>query len=33
LRSWQDGLVRCHYPLGDPDRLVAIQADTLKAAA
>jgi dipeptide transport system ATP-binding protein len=20
LRHWQDGLVRCHYPLGDPQR-------------
>jgi hypothetical protein len=20
LRRWMDGAVRCHYPLGDPDR-------------
>ena len=26
LRSWQDGLVRCHYPLSDPHRAAAIAA-------
>jgi dipeptide transport system ATP-binding protein len=27
LRPWQDGQVRCHYPLGDPQRLAAIERD------
>ena len=27
LRAWQDGQVRCHYPLGDPDRKTAIERD------
>ena len=32
LRSWAGGKVRCHYPLGDPDRDAAIARDR-KAAA
>ena len=28
LRAWKDGMVRCHYPLGDPSRAEAIQRDT-----
>jgi dipeptide transport system ATP-binding protein len=28
LRSWQDGKVRCHYPLGDPNRDAEIAADS-----
>src|SRR5512133_1720447 len=27
LRPWEDGQVRCHYPLGDPQRLAAIERD------
>ena len=27
LRAWRDGQVRCHYPLGDPERLAAIERD------
>jgi dipeptide transport system ATP-binding protein len=27
LRAWRDGLIRCHYPLGDPSRDAAIAAD------
>ncbi len=27
LRAWKDGAVRCHYPLGDPDRDARIAAD------
>jgi dipeptide transport system ATP-binding protein len=27
LRPWMDGRVRCHYPLGDPDRNARIAAD------
>jgi dipeptide transport system ATP-binding protein len=27
LRAWQDGSVRCHYPLGDPQRQAAIDRD------
>ncbi|MEJ5992038.1 ABC transporter ATP-binding protein [Ramlibacter sp. PS3R-8] len=27
LRAWQGGQVRCHYPLGDPARQLAIQQD------
>ena len=26
LRSWQDGMVRCHYALGDPQRATAMAA-------
>jgi dipeptide transport system ATP-binding protein len=28
LRPWQDGKVRCHYPLGDPNRDAEIAADS-----
>lgn len=31
LRPWQGGLVRCHYPLGDPTRGARIAADRLAA--
>jgi dipeptide transport system ATP-binding protein len=27
LREWQGGKVRCHYPLGDPQRAAAIERD------
>ncbi|NGM34474.1 ABC transporter ATP-binding protein [Methylobacterium sp. DB0501] len=27
LRPWQDGFVRCHYPLGDPSRDARIRED------
>ncbi len=27
LRPWQDGQVRCHYPLGDPQRQARIASD------
>ncbi|HWI81214.1 ABC transporter ATP-binding protein [Ramlibacter sp.] len=27
LRDWQGGQVRCHYPLGDPQRRAAIERD------
>jgi dipeptide transport system ATP-binding protein len=27
LRAWQGGHIRCHYPLGDPQRAVKIAAD------
>jgi dipeptide transport system ATP-binding protein len=27
LRPWTDGLIRCHYPLGDPSRDARIAAD------
>ncbi len=27
MRPWQGGLVRCHFPLGDPQREAAIAAD------
>jgi len=27
LRQWQDGQVRCHYPLGDPQRTAQIERD------
>ena len=27
LRGWQDGMVRCHYPLGDPERNASMAAD------
>ena len=32
LRAWQDGMVRCHYPLGDPGREAALQQDKPAAA-
>ena len=32
LRAWQDGLIRCHYPLGDPTRDARIAADRRAAA-
>jgi dipeptide transport system ATP-binding protein len=28
LRAWKDGMVRCHYPLGDPSREANIERDT-----
>ena len=28
LRAWKDGMVRCHYPLGDPSRGANIERDT-----
>ena len=28
LRPWRDGMIRCHYPLGDPSRAAAIAAHT-----
>jgi dipeptide transport system ATP-binding protein len=27
LRPWADGVVRCHFPLGDPDREAAMARD------
>ncbi|MDB5743736.1 MAG: Oligopeptide/dipeptide transporter, ATP-binding protein-like protein [Polaromonas sp.] len=33
LRAWKDGMVRCHYPLGDANRAMAIQHDTPAAEA
>jgi dipeptide transport system ATP-binding protein len=27
LHDWQGGKVRCHYPLGDPQRAAAIERD------
>ena len=27
LREWRDGQVRCHYPLGDPQRVANIERD------
>ncbi|WP_315796726.1 ABC transporter ATP-binding protein [Bradyrhizobium sp. SZCCHNRI3043] len=33
LRPWSDGLVRCHYPLGDPTREERIEADRHGACA
>jgi dipeptide transport system ATP-binding protein len=27
IRPWMDGQVRCHYPLGDPNRDARIAAD------
>ncbi|MDP3136018.1 MAG: dipeptide ABC transporter ATP-binding protein DppD, partial [Burkholderiaceae bacterium] len=27
LRAWHDGTVRCHHPLGDPQRAAAIERD------
>ena len=32
LRDWMAGLVRCHYPLGDPARDARIAADGLRGA-
>jgi dipeptide transport system ATP-binding protein len=32
LRPWQDSLVRCHYPLGDPAREQNRARDLIKAA-
>jgi dipeptide transport system ATP-binding protein len=32
LRPWMDGLIRCHYPLGDPTREARIAADTGRRA-
>ena len=32
LGPWMDGLIRCHYPLGDPSRDVRIAADRGGAA-
>ena len=32
LRAWGDGKVRCHFPLGDPDRDAAIARDGLLEA-
>jgi dipeptide transport system ATP-binding protein len=32
LHGWMGGLVRCHYPLGDPDRDARIAADGLVGA-
>ena len=28
LRAWEDGRVRCHYPLGDPNRETAMLQGT-----
>ena len=28
LRAWKDGMVRCHYPLGDPSRQANIEHDS-----
>jgi len=35
LRAWQDGMVRCHYALGDPQRnaLMAAEEPLVEAAA
>ena len=33
LRAWKDGMVRCHYPLGDPSREAAMEHDTPLAEA
>jgi len=32
IRPWMDGRIRCHYPLGDPDRTARIAADGLVGA-
>jgi len=32
IRPWMDGRIRCHYPLGDPDRNARIAADGLLGA-
>ena len=33
LQPWQDGFVRCHYPLGDPQRDANIARDSVAALA
>jgi len=33
LRPWMDGMIRCHYPLGDPTRDQRIAADRSAAGA
>ncbi|CCD87486.1 Dipeptide transport ATP-binding protein dppD (ABC transporter) [Bradyrhizobium sp. ORS 285] len=33
LRPWRDGLIRCHYPLGDPTREQRLAADRGRAGA
>ncbi|MGJ4951916.1 ABC transporter ATP-binding protein [Bradyrhizobium sp. HKCCYLS20291] len=33
LRPWRDGLIRCHYPLGDPTREQRLAADRGRADA
>jgi dipeptide transport system ATP-binding protein len=33
LRAWQGGRIRCHYPLGDPQRIARMGADGPAAAA
>ncbi|MEO5659632.1 MAG: ABC transporter ATP-binding protein [Polaromonas sp.] len=33
LRAWDDGMVRCHYPLSDPGREAAMQQDKPLAKA
>jgi dipeptide transport system ATP-binding protein len=33
LRAWKDGLIRCHYPLGDDNRDARIAADRAAAVA
>jgi len=33
LRPWMDGLIRCHYPLGDGTREARIAADKRAAPA
>jgi dipeptide transport system ATP-binding protein len=33
LRPWRDGLIRCHYPLGDASRDARIAADRRDPAA
>jgi dipeptide transport system ATP-binding protein len=32
IRPWMGGRIRCHYPLGDPDRAMRIEADGLLGA-
>jgi dipeptide transport system ATP-binding protein len=32
IRPWMDGRIRCHYPLGDPDRNARIAADRAPGA-
>ena len=32
LRPWANGLIRCHYPLGDPAREERIAADRSDAS-
>jgi len=32
IRPWMDGRIRCHYPIGDPDRNARIAADGLLGA-